>query len=64
MTAFREVELRTLRTKTAAQKLAAMHALWRTAWSLKAASLRALNPEWTDRELQDRVREAVAGERA
>jgi hypothetical protein len=49
---------------TAAQKLAAMHALWRTAWSLKAASLRALNPEWTDRELQDRVREAVAGERA
>ncbi len=64
MTSFREVELRALQAMTAAQKIAAMHALWRTAWNLKAASLRSQNPSWTEAELQARVRDAVARERS
>lgn len=62
MKAFREVELRALQGMNAAQKIAAMHALWRTAWILKEASLRSRNPGWTELELHARVRDAMARE--
>lgn len=57
MPTFEEVELAILRRMTAAQKLAVMHGLWRTAWKLKEAGVRTQHPDWTPEQVTARVRE-------
>jgi len=42
---------------TAEQKLAVARQLRATAWELKAAGVRAQHPEWSEGEVQARVRE-------
>lgn len=55
------VELEALRRMTAAEKLAVMDALWRQAWTLRAAGVRREHPEWTEKQVTDRVREIFHG---
>jgi len=52
-----EIDTAILRRMTPGQKLAVMHALWVQAWELKAAGIRMQHPDWTDAQVQDRVRE-------
>lgn len=58
-----ELELIRLRSMTAAEKLAVAEAMWREAWALKEASLRAQHPEWTAAQLHAATREAMSGGR-
>lgn len=44
------------RTMTAEQKLAVARALYETAWELKAAGVRMMEPGWSEAEVQRRVR--------
>ena len=57
MPSVREQELHRLRQMTASEKIAVAHGLWRQAWALKAAGLRAQHPEWSEDQIQARVRE-------
>lgn len=41
---------------TASEKVAVMQSLWRQAWSLKLAGVRAQHPEWTPVQVDDEVR--------
>lgn len=50
-------EIRILRAMTPAQKLKAMERLYWTARSLKAAWLRSQHPDWSEEEVQQKVRE-------
>lgn len=50
------VYLEILRRQTPAQKLAAIHSLRRTAWSLKAAWIRASEPDLSESDVQAQVR--------
>jgi hypothetical protein len=45
-----------IRAMTPEQKIRASQALYAAAWDLKAAWLRSLDPELTEKEVQDRVR--------
>ena len=47
MTSVLDLELQRLRTMTASEKVAVMQSLWRQAWSLKLAGVRAQHPDWT-----------------
>ena len=49
-------ELERLRDMTASEKVAVMHALWRQAWSLAAAGVRARHPEWTPAQVEAETR--------
>jgi len=51
------------RILTPAQKLAAAERLHLAARELKAASLRALHPDWSEREIAAAVREIFLGGR-
>ena len=42
---------------TPAQKLALAARLRREAWDLKAAALRQRHPEWTEEQIQQKVRD-------
>lgn len=52
-----------LRRLTPERKLTIMHALIRQAWELKAAVIRARQPELPEPEVRARAWEAVGGDR-
>jgi hypothetical protein len=52
-----DLELARLRALTASEKVAVMHSLWRQAWSLALAGVRARNPDWTPEQVEAEVRE-------
>lgn len=52
----RTVQQRIVQRMSPAQKLAAFHALRRTAWQIKRAALRHQHPEWSSVRLEDEVR--------
>lgn len=54
-----DLELTRLRTMTATEKVASMHALWRQAWSLAAAGVRARHPDWDSEQVDAEVREML-----
>lgn len=51
-----ELEVVRLRAMTAEQKVAVMDSLWRQAWALKAAGLRAQHPDWLPEQVEAEVR--------
>lgn len=51
-----ELEVQRLRDMTADQKVAIMDSLWRQAWALKAAGLRARHPDWSPEQVEAEVR--------
>ncbi len=57
MTSVLDRELARLRSMTASEKVAIMNSLWRQAWALKAAGLRAQHPDWTPEQVEAGVRE-------
>jgi hypothetical protein len=56
-------ETDTLRRMSPEQKLTVMHALIRQAWELKAAVIRAQQPELSETEVRARAWELVGGDR-
>jgi len=56
MPAAHDLELARLRDMTPAEKFAAAHSLWQTAWDLKAAGVRWLHPDWTEPQVLAEVR--------
>jgi len=52
-----DLELARLRAMTASEKVAVMHSLWRQAWSLKSAGVRARHPDWSPEQVEAEVRE-------
>lgn len=59
-----ERDIDILRKMTPEQKLMVMRSLIRQAYALKEAGVRALHPELTEEEVQERTKAAVAGDRA
>jgi hypothetical protein len=57
-----DVELARLRAMTASEKVAVMHGLWREAWSLASAGVRARHPDWAREQVEAAVRELFLGE--
>jgi hypothetical protein len=55
-------ETETLRRMTPGEKLAVMHGLIRQAWELKAAVIRAREPDLSEAEVRARAWELVGGE--
>lgn len=51
-----ELEVRRLRSMSATDKVAALHALWHQAWSLTAAGVRGRHPEWSPQQVDAEVR--------
>ena len=60
----RAYELESLRRMTPAEKLAVMRALIRQAYTLKAAGIRATQPELSEEQILDRVREIMGRDRS
>ena len=52
-----DLELTRLRAMSATEKVAIMHALWRQAWSLSAAGVRARHPAWSPEQVEEEVRQ-------
>lgn len=50
-------QLRIYRAMTPAQKLEVVRGLYNTAWQFKAAGLRLQHPEWTEEQIESKVRE-------
>lgn len=63
MPSVRELELTRLRAMTASEKVAVMHSLWRQAWSLTTAGVRARHPEWPSERIAAEAR-AIFGRKA
>ena len=57
MTSTLDLDVARLRAMTASEKVAVMHALWRQAWSLSAAGVRARHPDWSPRQVEAEVRQ-------
>ena len=51
-----ELEVRRLRAMSAADKVAALHALWQQAWALTTAGVRGRHPEWSPTQVDAEVR--------
>jgi len=49
-------EVARLRQMTASEKLAVMESLWRQAWALKVAGVRAQHPDWSPEQVETTVR--------
>jgi hypothetical protein len=45
-----------LRQMTASEKIAVMESLWRQAWALKVAGVRAQHPDWSPERVETAVR--------
>jgi hypothetical protein len=58
-----DCELARLRQMTASEKVAVMHFLWRQAWSLKAAGVRAQHPDWPAEQVEAAVRDIFRHDR-
>lgn len=56
-------ETEALRRMTPEEKLAVMHGLIRQAWELKAAAIRARQPDLPESEVRARAWEMVGGDR-
>ena len=52
-----DVQRRIVQAMTPAEKLRAAERLYRSAWDLKAASLRARHPDWSEERIRAEVRE-------
>ena len=61
MEAIPQHEIDLLRALSPERKLAVMRSLIQQAYDLKRASIRARSPELTESDLQERVRDQVAG---
>ena len=59
-----DLEVARLRRMTASEKVAVMHSLWRQAWSLKAAGVRAQHPDWSPERVAATVREIFSHDRS
>jgi hypothetical protein len=57
-----DLELTRLRAMSATEKVASMHALWRQAWSLSAAGVRARHPDWSPQQVEAEVRQVFRRE--
>jgi hypothetical protein len=51
-----------VRAMTPSEKLGLVHSLWRQAWALATAGMRARHPDWTDAQVGDAVREVFSRE--
>jgi hypothetical protein len=58
-----QADTETLRRMTPGEKLAVMHGLIRQAWELKAAVIRAREPDLSEAEVRARAWELVGGDR-
>ena len=58
-----DLEVARLRQMTASEKIAVMNSLWRQAWSLKSAGVRAQHPEWSPEQIKAAVREIFRDDR-
>lgn len=56
-----DLELARLRAMTASEKVAIMHSLWRQAWLLKTAGVRAQHPDWEPDQVEAEVRRIFRG---
>ena len=61
MPSVEQIDTAIVRGLTPARKLEVMHSLWRQAWDLKAAGIRMQHPDWTEQQVQARVREIFGG---
>lgn len=52
-----DLELARLRAMSATEKVATMQALWRQAWSLSTAGVRARHPDWSLAQVESEVRQ-------
>lgn len=59
-----DLEVERLRQMTVSQKIAVMNSLWRQAWSLKAAGVRAQHPDWPTEQVAAAVREIFRDDRS
>jgi hypothetical protein len=57
-----DLELQRLRQMTASEKVTVMHSLWRQAWALKVAGIRAMHPDWSTEQVESTVRALFAGD--
>ncbi len=57
-------EIRILRAMTPEQKLRAAEELYRAALEIKAAALRAHHPDWSEEEVQRKVRDIFLHDRS
>lgn len=58
-----EPDTETLRRMTPQKKLAVMHGLIRQAWELKAAAIRAREPDLPEPEVRQQAWELIGGDR-
>jgi hypothetical protein len=52
-------QIERIREMTADQRVKLSHSLWLQAWSAAAAGVRGRNPEWSDDQVNERVRELM-----
>jgi hypothetical protein len=57
MTMLHPEQKRIYQSMTPEQKLGVALDLYHCAWDLKAAGLRAQHPDWSEKQIQDKVRE-------
>jgi uncharacterized protein YigA (DUF484 family) len=57
-----DLELERLRAMSATDKVSTMQALWRQAWSLSTAGVRARHPDWTLQQVEAEVRRIFRNE--
>ena len=56
-----DAEVARLRAMTASEKVAVMHSLWRQAWSLVSAGVRARHLDWPLGDVETEVRHIMGG---
>ena len=57
-----DLELARLRAMTPSEKVGVMNSMWREAWSLTSAGIRARYPDWTNDQVAVEARRIIGGE--